>query len=430
MNFENCKIIMEKAKQLIPGGVNSPVRAYKNVGITPPFIKKAKGSKLYDEDNNEYIDYVCSWGPMILGHNNEIVLNDVKDALEYGMSYGAPTQKEVELADMICEAVASVEMVRMTSSGTEAVMSAIRTARGYTLRDDILKFSGCYHGHSDGLLVKAGSGALTTGVPDSAGVPKDFVKHTIISEYNDCQMLDDIFKTKGDKLATVIIEPIAGNMGVVLPDIEFLKLLRKLTYKYGTVLIFDEVISGFRTSYGGAQELYGIIPDMTTLGKIIGGGMPVGAYGGRKDIMNKVSPVGNVYQAGTLSGNPIAMTAGIATLNILKNNKDIYKRLDKKGQQIENAYISIAQKYNIDLSVNRVGSLLTTFFTKENVINYNTAITSNKEIFIKYFKRMLERGIYIAPSQYEAMFISDALTDEQIKQTIYAVDESFAQINS
>lgn len=425
MNLTESLKSFEKAKTLIPGGVNSPVRAFKNVKMNPPFIKKAKGSKLYDIDGNEYIDYVCSWGPMILGHNDERVLNSVKEALDDGMSYGAPTQKEVELASLICEAVPSIEMVRMTSSGTEAVMSAIRVARGYTSRDDILKFEGCYHGHSDGLLVKAGSGLMTTGIPDSAGVPSDFAKHTLTAVYNDCEMLNDIFKKYGDKLAAVVIEPIAANMGVVPPNLEFLKLLRELTYKYGVILIFDEVITGFRTSYGGAQTFYNIIPDMTTLGKIIGGGMPVGAYGGLKQIMAKVSPDGNVYQAGTLSGNPIAMTAGITTLNILKNDKYIYKRIDLKGEILENAFKDLAKKYELELTVNRVGSLLTPFFVSSKVTNYNEALKSDTTKFAAYFKSMIENKIYMAPSQYEAIFISDSLSEADISKTFKALDKSF-----
>ncbi len=412
------QILMEKAKQLIPGGVNSPVRK-------PPFIKKAKGSKLYDVDDNEYIDYVGSWGPMILGHNNETVLNAVKEALENGMSYGAPTETEIELAELICKAIPSIEMVRMTSSGTEAVMSAIRVARGFTGRDNILKFNGCYHGHSDSLLVKAGSGALTTGVPSSSGIPVDFAKHTITSEYNNCEMLKDIFLEFGNTLATVIVEPVAGNMGVIPPKLEFLKLLRELTYKYGVVLIFDEVITGFRLTYGGAQNLYDIVPDMTTLGKIIGGGMPVGAYGGKKEIMKMVSPLGNVYQAGTLSGNPIAMTAGITTLNILKNDEKIYSRLEQKGNLLEKAYISLSKKYNIPLTINRIGSLLTPFFTNDEVIDYISATKSNIQIFNSYFKKMLANNIYIPPSQYEAMFISDSITQQEIDKTIEAIDNVF-----
>lgn len=425
INLQKSIEIMEKAEKLIPGGVNSPVRAYPNMSMKPPVIAKAQGSNIYDVDGNEYIDYIGSWGPMILGHNDITVTGCISIMLEYGTSYGAPTQIELELAEKIVAAVPSIEMVRMTSSGTEAVMSAIRVARGYTNRDDILKFVGCYHGHSDSMLVKAGSGAMTTGVPDSAGVPADFAKHTITADYNNCEMLEKIFNTMGDKLAAVIIEPIAGNMGVVAPNIEFLKLLRNLTHKYGTVLIFDEVISGFRVSYGGAQELYGIIPDMTTLGKIIGGGMPVGAFGGRRDIMNKVSPVGNVYQAGTLSGNPLAMGAGITTLNILRNNKIIYEDLEQKGKQLEIAYTSLAKKHNIDLTVNRVGSLMTPFFTNQKVTDYNSAITSNTDMFCMYFKEMIQRNIYIAPSQYESMFLSCAITQEQINTTIKSIDEVF-----
>lgn len=429
IDLKNSLKVMEKSEKLIPGGVNSPVRAYPNISMCPPVIEKAEGSKIYDIDGNEYIDYIGSWGPMILGHNNVNVVACVSSILKYGMSYGAPTQIELELATKIVDAVPSIEMIRMTSSGTEAVMSAIRVARGYTNRDDILKFVGCYHGHSDSMLVKAGSGAMTTGVPDSAGVPADFAKHTITADYNNCEMLEKVFSIMGDKLAAVIVEPIAGNMGVVPPNIEFLKLLRSLTHKYGTVLIFDEIITGFRVSYGGAQELYGITPDMTTLGKIIGGGMPVGAFGGRTDIMKKVSPVGNVYQAGTLSGNPLAMWAGITTLNILSSDKNIYERLEQKGKLLENTYTSLAKKYNIDLTVNRVGSLLTAFFTNQKVIDYNSAITSNTNMFSKYFREMIQRNIYIAPSQFEAIFLSDAITEEQIDKTIETIDEVFMLIS-
>lgn len=418
--------LFEKAKQYIPGGVNSPVRAFKSVGMSPAFIKKAAGSKIFDADDNEYIDYVCSWGPMILGHANPEVTEEIIRAVYDGTSYGAPTEKEVRLASMVCEAVPSVEMVRMVSSGTEAVMSAIRLARGYTGRDKILKFEGCYHGHSDGLLVKAGSGALTTGVPDSAGVPADFARNTLTASYNDFQGVEEIFKACGDKLAAVIIEPVAANMGVVLPEEGFLKLLKELTYKYGALLIFDEVITGFRVGYSGAQGYYGVEPDLTIFGKIIGGGMPVGAYGGKREIMEMISPSGPVYQAGTLSGNPVAMSAGIKTLELLRDNPFIYEDISNKGKQLEEAFCKSSGKYGIPIRVNRIGSLLSVFFSAEEVRDYSTAIKSDTVRFAKYFKEMLAQGVYVAPSQFEAMFVSREHDDIDIGKTKEAIDLAFS----
>ncbi len=418
--------LFEKAKQYIPGGVNSPVRAFKSVGMNPAFIKKASGSKIFDIDGNEYIDYVCSWGPMILGHANPEVTEEIIRAVHDGTSYGAPTEKEVCLASMVCEAVPSVEMVRMVSSGTEAVMSAIRLARGYTGRDKILKFEGCYHGHSDGLLVKAGSGALTTGVPDSAGVPADYARNTLTATYNDFQGVEEIFKACGDKLAAVIIEPVAANMGVVLPEEGFLKLLRELTYKYETLLIFDEVITGFRVGYSGAQGYYGVEPDLTIFGKIIGGGMPVGAYGGKREIMERISPSGPVYQAGTLSGNPVAMSAGIKTLEILRDNPFIYEDISNKGKQLEEAFYKSSGRYGIPIRVNRIGSLLSVFFTAEDVRDYSTAIKSDTGRFAKYFKEMLEQGVYAAPSQFEAIFVSSVHDDIDIEKTKEAIELAFS----
>jgi glutamate-1-semialdehyde 2,1-aminomutase len=430
MNLSKSSELFERAKDLIPGGVNSPVRAFKSVGLNPPFIKKAQGSKIFDIDGNEYIDYVGSWGPMILGHAHHDIIEEIKNAAEEGTSFGAPTERELSLAQIISDAVPSVEMVRMVSSGTEAVMSAVRLARGFTRRDKILKFEGCYHGHSDGLLVKAGSGALTTGVPDSAGVPSDYAKNTLTSQYNNCQQAKDIFKIWGNQLAAVIIEPVAGNMGVVPPDAEFLKLLRKCTEHYGALLIFDEVITGFRVSYSGAQGYYGIKPDLTVFGKIIGGGMPVGAYGGRKDIMGIVSPLGPVYQAGTLSGNPVAMAAGIKTLEILRDNPLIYAEIDNRAGQLEEAFKASAQKHCIPLTVNRVGSLLSAFFTEEKVVDYKTAAASDTRRFADYFSGMLEKGIYLAPSQFEAMFVSYAHSNEDISRTIGAIDKVFSKLDS
>lgn len=425
MDRKRSDELFEAAKKVIPGGVNSPVRAFKAVGLNPPFIKKANGSKLTDADDNEYIDYVGSWGPMILGHARAEVIEEVRKAAENGTSFGAPTEREVELAELICEAVPSVEMVRMVSSGTEAVMSAIRLARGFTSRDMILKFEGCYHGHSDGLLVKAGSGALTTGVPDSAGVPADYARNTITAAYNDFEGIEELFRSFGNRLAAVIVEPVAGNMGVVPPKQGFLKLLRDLSSKYGALLIFDEVITGFRIAYSGAQGYYGISPDITAFGKIIGGGMPVGAYGGRRDIMSMISPSGPVYQAGTLSGNPVAMAAGIKTLKILRDNPTIYKRLEQKAVQLEKAFLHSGEKYGIPTAVNRVGSILSAFFTGTQVRDYKTAVLSDTKRFAGYFAGMLGSGIYVAPSQFEAMFVSDAHSDEDIEKTIEAIDKAF-----
>lgn len=428
MNRGKSSELFERAKQIIPGGVNSPVRAYKSVGLTPPFIKKAKGSKIIDVDGNEYIDYIGSWGPMILGHAFPEVIEEIKKAAEEGTSFGAPTEKEVQLAEIICNAVPSIDMVRMVSSGTEAVMSAIRLARGFTGRSKILKFEGCYHGHSDGLLVKAGSGALTTGVPDSAGVPSDYAKNTLTAAYNNCEELEELFRLSGNELAAVIIEPVAANMGVVLPEMEFLKLLRRLTYENGVLLIFDEVITGFRVGYSGAQGYFNITPDLTVFGKIIGGGMPVGAYGGRKDIMNLISPNGPVYQAGTLSGNPVAMAAGIKTLEILRDNPSIYKELDEKAEQLEKAFRTSSEKYNIPLALNRVGSIQSGFFSGEKVVDFKSAVKSDTVRFTKYFAAMLDAGIYVAPSQYEAMFVSLSHSAEDIAKTIEAIDNAFAKL--
>lgn len=430
MNNEKSKQLFNKSKKIMPGGVNSPVRAFQAVGLTPPFIVKAKGSKIYDQDGNIYIDYVGSWGPMILGHAHDDVVASIKASVDLGTSFGAPTEKEFILAGIICNAIESIEAVRMVNSGTEAAMSALRAARGYTGRDKILKFEGCYHGHSDGLLVKAGSGALTLGTPTSKGIPVDFVKHTLTGTYNNSEEVINIFEKYGEELAAVIVEPVAANMGVVVPEKEFLVTLRNLCDKYGTVLIFDEVITGFRLAYGGAQEYFGIIPDLTILGKIIGGGMPVGAYGGKKEIMNMISPVGSVYQAGTLSGNPVAMEAGISTLKLLRDTKNIYNDLDNKGNILEEALIALSKKYHIGLSVNRIGSLLGVFFNENKVANYTDALKSNQILFKKYFKELLENKIYIAPSAFEAMFISIAHSKEDLDITIKVLDETFNKLKS
>ncbi len=416
MNNEKSKALFSDAQKYIPGGVNSPVRAYQSVGQTPAFIEKAKGAYIYDADGNKYIDYVCSWGPCILGHANETVIQAVKTVCENGLTFGAPTEKETTLAKMIVEAVPAIEKVRLVSSGTEAVMSAIRAARGYTGKDKIIKFRGNYHGHSDGLLVKAGSGLLTESVPDSAGVPKGYAENTLLADYNNEKSVEDLFKANDD-IAALVVEPVAANMGVVPPKKDFLEFLRDITQKNNSLLIFDEVITGFRISYGGAGAYYGVKPDLVTLGKIVGGGMPLAAYGGRADIMDVVAPVGNVYQAGTLSGNPVAVTAGIETLKILKNNPNIYADIDKKAEKLETAY------RNKGLSVNRVGSLLNAFFTKKSVVDYNSALKSDTQAFANYFAQMLEQGIYIAPSQFEAMFVSFAHSDDDIEKTANAINK-------
>lgn len=411
-NFQSEKLFSESVKYM-PGGVNSPVRAYGSVGGTPVFIKRAKGSHVYDVDGNEYIDYVNSWGPAILGHADDDVINAVKQACDNGVSFGAPTGKELELARLITKNIPSVEMLRLVSSGTEAVMSAIRAARGYTKRDYIIKFKGCYHGHSDGLLVKAGSGAMTESAPDSAGVPAGYTKTTLLANYNDTESVKALFEAYPEQIAAVVVEPVAANMGCVPPKEGFLKFLRDITEKNGTVLIFDEVITGFRMGLGGAQGYYGIKPDMTTLGKIIGGGMPMGMYGGKREIMEMVSPVGSVYQAGTLSGNPVATAAGIITLTKLMENKDKYAKLEENAIKITTAL----KEAFPNACVNRAGSLYSIFFTDKEVIDFETASTSDTEMFAKYFHYLLNHGIYVAPSQYEIQFLSMQHTDEEIEHT-------------
>lgn len=416
MNTMRSDELFERALKKMPGGVNSPVRAFGSVGRNPLFISRAAGSKIYDEDGNEWIDYVCSWGPEILGHGCPEVIAAVREACGNGLTFGAPTEKEVVLAELIGELMPSMEMVRLVSSGTEAVMSGIRVARGFTKRDKIIKFKGCYHGHSDGLLVKAGSAALTTVVPDSAGVPASYIQHTLIGEYNNEDSVRQLFEQHKEQIACIIVEPVAANMGVVLPKPGFLQFLRDITRENGALLIFDEVITGFRLSLGGAQEYYGIKPDLTTLGKIVGGGMPIGAYGGRKEIMEMVSPLGPVYQAGTLSGNPIATAAGIETLNILKKNPQIYTELEKKAQCLAKAYEALD-----GVRVNQVGSLLCAYFTDNVVTDYESAVSSDLEQYAKYFNQMLEKGIYIAPSQFEAMFVSAAHSHQDITQTCQVI---------
>lgn len=407
-------ILFKKSETLMPGGVNSPVRAFRAVNRTPLFIEKAKGSKIYDVDGNEFIDYVCSWGPGILGHAQQRVIDAVKEACDNGLTFGAPTEKEYILAKLVQEFMPSMEMLRLVNSGTEAVMSAVRVARGFTGRDMVIKFRGCYHGHSDGLLVKAGSGALTQSVPDSLGVPAGYTGSTLVAEYNDIQSVERLFEEYGSRIAAVITEPVAANMGVVPPKEGFLKELRRITKQYKSLLIFDEVITGFRISPGGAQEYYNVIPDLTVLGKIAGGGMPLAVYGGKKEIMEMVAPLGGVYQAGTLSGNPVATAAGIETLRILKENKDIYDKINKNTTKIKEA----AEKaFGNSVCVNQAGSLMSVFFTDKKVTDYATATTSDTGRYARYFNYMLDNGIYLAPSQYEAMFISAAHTNGDIERT-------------
>ncbi len=422
MNTEKSKYLFDEAKKIIPGGVNSPVRAFKSVGGEPLFISSAKGSKVYDVDGNEYIDFVSSWGPAILGHGNDEVLEAVKKSCDFGLTFGAPTENEVVLAKLITELVPAIEMVRLVSSGTEAVMSAIRVARGYTKKNIVIKFNGCYHGHSDGLLAKAGSGLLTNSLPDSAGVPSEYTKMTLLADFNDRKSVEELFNKHGDDIACIIIEPIAANMGVVLPQSGFLEFLREITSKHNALLIFDEVITGFRFGVSGASEYFGVKPDLIALGKIIGGGMPIGAFGGKREIMECIAPIGDVYQAGTLSGNPVSTTAGITTLNILKNNQNIYTKIEKNAKTIKDAF----DKYsNGQVVVNQIGSLLTPFFIDKEVNNYADALCAEKDKYKDYFWFMLENGVYTSPSQYEAMFISNALTDEDISYTVNLIKKYF-----
>jgi glutamate-1-semialdehyde 2,1-aminomutase len=419
--------LYRRALGMIPGGVNSPVRAFKAIGIPPTFIERAKGSKIWDVDGNEYIDYVGSWGPMILGHAHPRIVAALKMIATKGTSFGAPTPLEVELAIKVKKAFPSMELVRMVSSGTEAVMSAIRVARGYTGRDNILKFEGCYHGHGDSLLVKAGSGATTLGIPDSLGIPGDLAKHTLTALYNDLESVKVLVRQYPGEIACIIVEPIAGNMGVVLPERGFLEGLRKICDEEGIILLFDEVITGFRVAYGGAQELYGIKADLTCLGKIIGGGLPVGAYGGKEKIMERVAPLGGVYQAGTLSGNPLAMTAGIETLELLKPKK-IYQDLERKTSYLtENISISAEEK-GIPLSINYTKGMFTLFFAEGPVRDYRTAKMSDMNRFAKFFIEMMEQGIYLPPSQFEACFISLAHTQKDLDKTIQACDNAFKTV--
>jgi glutamate-1-semialdehyde 2,1-aminomutase len=427
IKMDKSKALFAEARKYIPGGVNSPVRAFKAVGGEPLFIERGNGANIWDADGNRFVDYVGSWGPLILGHRHPAVIDALHGYLDKGTSYGAPTELETVLARMIVDAVPSVEMVRMVNSGTEATMSALRLARGYTGRDKIVKFEGCYHGHADFLLIKAGSGALTLGIPTSPGVPASIAANTINAPYNDQETLEKIFEQEGEQIAAVILEPVAGNMGVVPPQLSFLERVRRLTQKYGSLLIFDEVMTGFRVAYGGAQSLYQIDPDLSCFGKVIGGGLPVGAYGGKKEIMERIAPCGPVYQAGTLSGNPLAMTAGITTLTELAK-PGVYEGLEVKSKRLAKGIAKAAQEAGVSVSQNRVGSMLCTFFTAERVIDFKTACSSDTEKFGRFFSAMLEEGVYLAPSQFEAAFVSTAHTDEEIEFTIEAARKAFRKV--
>ena len=428
MNTTLSKQLYKEASRYIPGGVNSPVRAFKSVGGNPLFIKKAKGSKIYDVDGQEFIDYVGSWGPHIFGHNPDFIKNALLDTLENGTSFGAPTELELKMAKLIVELVPSVEMVRMVNSGTEATMSAVRAARGYTRKDKIIKFEGCYHGHADFFLIKAGSGALTLGTPDSPGVTKANAADTLVATYNDLDSVKKLIKENKKEIAAVIIEPIAGNVGVIKANDDFIKGLSELCSDEKIILIFDEVMTGFRVSSGGAQKLFKLKPDLTTFGKIIGGGLPVGAFGGKKEIMEMISPHGPVYQAGTLSGNPLAMSAGFAALSHIKKNPDIYEKLEEKSNYLETGFRENIKLLNKKFALNRVGSMMSLFFTENDVTDYKSAISSDTILFGKYFLSMLMKGVYLAPSQYEALFVSTEHSIEDLNYTIKANYDSLAKL--
>jgi glutamate-1-semialdehyde 2,1-aminomutase len=424
-DLSKSRALQQRAERVIPGGVDSPARAFKSVGGDPPIIVRGAGSRMWDADGNEYVDYVDSWGPLILGHAHPEVIAAIERATRDGASFGASTPSEAELAELVVEAMPSVEMVRFVSSGTEATMSAIRLARGYTKRDRIIKFEGCYHGHADSLLVKGGSGLATLGIPDSAGVPAELAQLTTALPYNDVAAVEEAFEKFPDKFACVIVEPVVGNMGCVPPAPDYLKDLRELCTRRGVLLIFDEVMTGFRLSYGGAQELFGIKPDLTTMGKIIGGGLPVGAYGGRRDIMNMVAPLGPVYQAGTLSGNPLAMTAGIATLRILREKKnEIYPQLEARASRLVEGILETGEKAGVKMTANRVGSMFTWFFANEPVTDWPSASKADPKRFGKFHRAMLESGIYLPPSQFEAAFLSFAHSGEDIERTISAASSA------
>lgn len=430
MKFENSKKIYEEGIKYIPGGVNSPVRAFKSVEATPVMIKSAKGTKLTDEDGNEYIDFIGSWGPAVFGHSNEELLSGIEEHLKNGLTYGLPTGIEVEMAKLVVEAYPAIDMVRMVNSGTEATMSAIRVARGYTNRKKIVKFEGCYHGHSDSLLVKSGSGTITYGVPTSLGVPEEIVENTIVAKFNDIEEIEKIFQEQGEEIACIIVEPVAGNMGLVPGDKEFSETLRKLSTEFGAVLIFDEVITGFRIAYGGAAEIYGIEPDMACFGKIIGGGFPVGAYGGKREIMEMVSPLGGVYQAGTLSGNPIAMHLGVKSLNMLKENPHIYDELEEKAIYIEEGFKRNIEKTGAKAKIVRFKGMLTLFFGEGEFKNYDDVMKCDTNMYGKYFKKMLERGIMLPPAQFECIFLSAAHSEEDLEKLVKANLEALMEINN
>lgn len=429
MDFSNSQELFARAQRVIPGGVNSPVRAFKSVGGKPVFIRRGEGSRVYDEDGNCFIDYVCSWGPLILGHAHPEIVDAIRRAAGNGTTFGASTALEVELAEMITQAVGSIEMVRLVSSGTEALMSAIRVARGFTGRSKIIKFEGCYHGHSDGLLAKAGSGVATLGIPDSAGVPAGVTTDTVTLPYNNLDAVAETMQVIGCDVACIVIEPIAGNMGVVPPKPGYLAGLRSLCDQFGALLLFDEVITGFRVAYGGAQQLYGVKPDLTTLGKIIGGGLPVGAYGGRRDVMECVAPLGPVYQAGTLSGNPLAVSAGIATLKCL-HQTGFYDDLQRKADILTNGLAQAAEDAGVSAQANSVGSMMTLFFAEEPITDYASAKKSDTTRYARFFNEMLQRRIYLAPSQFEAAFVSAAHSDEDIEFTISAAHEAMRSLTA
>ena len=433
LNLTKSSIAFAEAKTLMPGGVNSPVRSYKNVDCDPPFIDHAKGSKIYDIDGNEYIDYVGSWGPIIVGHAHPAVVEAIREAAARGTSYGAPTLLESELARLVMRVYPSIEIIRMVNSGTEATMSALRVARGFTKREKIVKFIGCYHGHSDSLLVRAGSGLATFGVPDSPGVTRGVAADTITVPYNDIGAITRVMDEHGDEIAAIIVEPVAGNMGLILPRQGYLEKLRDLTTKHGALLIFDEVMCGFRASLGGAQAAYGVTPDLTCLGKVIGGGLPVAAYGGRRDIMNCVAPAGPIYQAGTLSGNPLAMTAGIATLKILTaepepGEPDYSRKLTLQTKKIVLGFERLAKENGVPVQVHQAGSMFGIFFNEREVFDYDTSAASDQKAFQTWFVTMLENGIYLAPSQFETIFMSGAHTDEDIEKTLAAAEKAFAAV--
>jgi glutamate-1-semialdehyde 2,1-aminomutase len=429
MKTSKSEKLFKRALNLIPGGVNSPVRAFKAVNSKPLFITKASGSKIWDVDGNKFIDYVMSWGPLILGHAHPEVISAVKNVLKNGTSYGAPTEIEVKLAELIKKMMPSVELVRMVNSGTEATMSAIRLARAYTGRKKIIKFEGCYHGHADSFLVKAGSGATTLGIPSSPGVPDEMAGLTLNAKFNDINSVEKLVKENKNEIACIIVEPVPGNMGVVLPEDDFLLKLRQICDDEKILLIFDEVITGFRLAPGGAQEFFGVKADLTTLGKIIGGGFPVGAYGGKKEIMELIAPSGPVYQAGTLSGNPVAMTAGYTTLKILyENRKRTYKQLEEKAKTLAENFKAIAQKNNIKIQINQIASMMTVFFAESEVRDYDTALKSDTNKFARFFNLMLENGVYLPPSQFEAMFLSTAHSDDDIEKTIIAFEKSIKKL--